>query len=435
MMLKKLVYIPLSIFLFSLSTLANATLDKQQIDGSYHSAVAERGARGPTRSKLIQLAKLGNKTVIATAACQKGCTPAIYSHLAEESKTLGHEIFFNAAGLYLIQLESKDFLVVQADGILGKKAWQKIGFANLYSKDQTSADQAAKAKGLESYKQLALDLSSKIMNQEVVQMAHGSGEYHFAVPRKHAGKSYTQRPIEFIESPKKRIEIAECPKCGKDAYDYRPDESAIIGVPVYRETAGNRRNYLFDSSDGILVWARYTNNEGLGKSLWGEHDHYNVFAKDKNYIRQLISQKEKQAAVDAMLTDYSQQVKTVFDQRRKAATEKKIANQELPKQGLKDSSLETEALAAAQRWADSYHWKETLTKAYFTGSSWSMKRNVLSGILTGRAIAGVVVMQRPDGVCSFHYVTFGQQYNGTEYVNTHMIGLTPGQYKLVCNKT
>ncbi|MDQ7074716.1 MAG: hypothetical protein Q9O24_06080 [Gammaproteobacteria bacterium] len=151
MTLKKIFYIPLSIFLFGLSALA--------------SAVAEHGARDPH---------------------------------PQQVDPVGHEIFFNAAGLYLIQLQNDDVLVVQADAILDKKVWEKA-----------------------------------------------SG---------------------------------------------------------------------------------------------GKHDHYNLFAKDKNYICQLISQKEKQDAVDKMLTDYSQQVKTVFDQRRKAATEKKIANQELPKQGLKDSS-------------------------------------------------------------------------------------------------
>jgi len=325
--------------------------------------------------------------------------------------------------------------VVQADGILGKQVWQKIGFANLYSKQQITADQAAKPKGLEHYKQIALDLSQKIMNQKVAKMTHGSGEYHFAAPRKHAGKSYTQRPIKFIEKPKKRIEIAECPKCGKDTYEYLSDQSAIIGIPVYREIAGNRKNHLFDSGDGVLIWARYTTNKGLGNSLWGKHDHYNVFAKDKNHIRQLINQEEKQKAIDVMLTNYSQQVKTVFDQRRKEASEKKIANQELPKQGLQDSALEEKALAAAQRWADSYHWKETLTRAYLTGNDWSIKRNVLSGIITRRIIAGVVVMKRPDGLCSFHHVTFGQQYDGSNYVNTHMVGLIPGQYKLACDKT
>ena len=41
-------------------------------------------------------------------------------------------------------------------------------------------------------------------------------------------------------------------------------------------------------------------------------------------------------------------------------------------------------------------------------------------------------MKRPDGMCSFHYCVFGQQYNGSTYNKVYTAGITPGQIKLNC---
>ena len=213
---------------------------------------------------------------------------------------------------------------------------------NVYSQNKAIAERAATE--LPSYKQFALDLSDKIMSQASAPMTHGDGEYYFAVPRTHAGKQYKSRPVTFYAAPDKRIEVAQCPKCGMDVYQYLKDESAILGVPVYRQDIANSQKYLLDLKDGVLLWAKYSQaGSGLGGSHWGENDHYNLCAKDKNYIRQLITDKSQQETLDSLLAEYSRQAKTVFDERRQQAQQQKVANQELPDQGLSDSALTRKA--------------------------------------------------------------------------------------------
>lgn len=101
---------------------------------------------------------------------------------------------------------------------------------------------------------------------------------------------------------------------------------------------------------------------------------------------------------------------------------------------MKDSVLETKTSEAARRWARSYGWKENIEYSYLTSNNWRINHHVLTGIVTGRVINGVIVIKRDDGQCSFHYAVFGQDNDGSGFVSTHMVGLTPGQVKLSCDK-
>lgn len=367
------------------------------------------------------------------AASEQGCPASVYTYLAEESAQLGREVFRDGYGQYLLHYEGATFVNVLPDQILGERAWNAFSFINVYSQSKAIADKASAS--MNTYQEFALGLSEKIMNQEIGPMDHGDGEYHFAVPRTHAGKKYSSRPITFHEAPDKRIEVAQCPNCGMDVFNYLPDESAILGMPVYRQAGANSRRYLFDLKDGVLLWARYGQGGVLGETLWGESEHYNLFARDKNYIRQFIGDSSKHQAMDELLTKLSLEAKNVFDERREEAEARKIANQTLPAVGLKDTNLQSQATQAAKRWANVYQWKETIKYAYFTGNDWTTLRNPLTGIITGRNISGVVVMERDDGLCSFHRVSFAQDYNGSSYANLAMTGLVPGQIKLKCDRT
>lgn len=413
-----------------LPTAWSSDLNPDQITGEYHIANAERGQN----QNVMQLAQYQGNTVIAVAACAQGCQPSIYTYLADESEQLSREVFRNSFGQYLLHYDGTTFVNVLPDQVLGENPWSAFNFINVYSQNKTTADQAAAS--MDTYRDFALGLSEQIMNQEVGPMAHGDGEYHFAVPRTHAGKQYNSRPITFHDAPEKRIEVAQCPDCGVEIYHYLSDESAILGVPAYREGTANSRRYLFDLKDGVLLWARYgRSGEGLGESLWGEQERYNVFARDKNYVRQLISDSAKQQALDDLLVQYSRSVKDVFDERQRQAQAEQVATQTLPAAGLDDTSLEAAATEAAGRWAKAYNWREAIKYAYFTGDDWATIRHPLSGIITGRAIDGVVVMEREDGLCSYHHVSFAQDYNGSAYTNVAMTGLVPGQIKLQCDKT
>ena len=92
---------------------------------------------------------------------------------------------------------------------------------------------------------------------------------------------------------------------------------------------------------------------------------------------------------------------------------------------MTDATLEAEALAATKRWAAAWQWKETIQGAYFTSSDWSIQRNPLSGIITGRSIRGFATMTHPDGRNRFQYVAYRQDYDGTNYMNLQMTGVGP----------
>ena len=99
------------------------------------------------------------------------------------------------AGLYVFQYDNESFVIVQPDGMLGRKVWTKIGHANIYSKNPAKAKSVSRA----DIEKFAIDLSNKIMNQEVGEMAHSGGEYFLAVPQKHGGKIQSSYSIEFNE--------------------------------------------------------------------------------------------------------------------------------------------------------------------------------------------------------------------------------------------
>jgi hypothetical protein len=127
-------------------------------------------------------------------------------------------------------------------------------------------------------------------------------------------------------------------------------------------------------------------------------------------------------------------VKTEMDRRREQAEQETIEAQNLPDKGMVGIELQAETTEAAIRWANAYGWKEAIEYTYLISNDWRIKHHVLTGIVTGRVINGIIVMKRNDGLCSVHYALFGEDYDGSGFVNTHMVGLTPGQIKLTCDK-
>jgi hypothetical protein len=347
-------------------------LTEASVNGEYYLGVPERG-----KSKvLMQYGQLGNKTVIAVAACQS-CPPAVYSFQQEPSKTLGTPVFMTS-GLYLIPLNENSFVLVQPDGLLGRKVWSKIGHANLYTRDQQAAANFDRA----SVEKFAIDLSHKIMNQEVGEMAHSGGEYFLAVPQKHGGK---------IQS----------------SY------------------------YLFDLKDGVLVYT-FANASGFGRTEWSKHSKYNVYSNNQAYIRKILQSKQMQNTLDSMMGEYFAKAKSYFEQKALAEKSAKDAARELPKEGLVYSDKQ-QLLDAASRWAQAWSWKESLIKTYLTQSDWSITRNRLTGIITGKVIGGVVIMKHPDGRCRYQMLNYRQDYDGSSYTNLQVSGIGP-IYDFACDK-
>ncbi|WP_444997671.1 hypothetical protein [Aliikangiella sp. IMCC44359] len=400
------------------SSASSSTLTPENINGVYYLGTPERG-----QSKVIvQFGQLGGKNVVAVAACKK-CPPAVYTYNTEESQTLGVPVF-STAGLYLFKYDDDSFVLVQPDGILGRKIWKKIGHANIYSKNQ-SKSQSITRQQIETF---AIKLSSDIMNQDIGEMAHNDGRYYLAIPVKHLGKAQKEYTIEFLTEGKKQINIKPCDRCPINTYQHLPEESAIAGVDVYLHATSY---YLFDLKDGVLI-STFANAGGLGKVLWDKHNHYNVFSNNQAYIRQILSQKEKQNIIDQTMAGYFKQIKLEFEKRANEAQKQKVANQKLPQQGLKDPAQQKQALQAAKQWANAWNWKETLKQSYFIGNDWAITRNPLTGIITGKIISGIVTMTHPDGRCRFQYVSFRQDHDGNQFTNFHMTGVGP-IYDLNCD--
>ena len=387
-----------------------SNLTPEMVNGTYHLTTPERGKS----QVLMQFGKLSNKNVIAVAAC-KTCTPAVYSYMPEESKTLGTEVFFTG-GLYLIQFNSESFALVQPDGLLGRKVWSKLGHVNLYSKSQSTAQQTPRA----DVEKFAIELSNKIMNQEVRTMAHQAGEYYLAVPQKHMGRASTSYQIEIKEQGKKQIIIQPCDRCSKEEYNHLPQESGVIGVDVYRHASSH---YLFDLKDGVFIYT-FSNASGLGKSLWGKSNNYNVYSNNKAYIRQILASKEKQQLIDNLMAQYFSEIKKDVDRRAEEERQKRFESRKLPAEVLVYS--DKSALAdAAKRWANAWGWKETLKSAYLTQKDWSITRNPLTGIITGKVIRGIATMTHPDGRCRYQIVSFRKDFDGNQYMNLHVTGIGP----------
>jgi hypothetical protein len=396
-----------------------AELTAESVKGIYHLGTPERG-----KSKVnIGFGTMGNKTVIAVAAC-KQCPPAVYTFQQEESQTLGTQVF-TTSGLYLFPYDEDSFILVQPDGVLGRKVWKKIGHANIYSKNPNTAKSTSRA----MIEEFAINLSSKIMNQEVTDMQHGAGTYHLAAPQEFSGRPYTEIQITFNTEGKKQIIIKPCDKCGASEYTLMPDESAIAGVDVYKHATSY---YLFDLKDGVLIYT-FANAGGLGKILWGKNSHYNVYSNNKAYIRQILASKEKQNIIDDMMAGYFKDIKTEFRRRADEKNQMQIANRTLPDEGLNNSTQKQQALAAGKRWASAWNWKETLNNAYFISNDWSITRNRLTGIITGKVISGIVTMKHPDGRCRYQHMSFRQDYDGSQYTNLHTTGVGP-VYDLKCSE-
>lgn len=407
------------------SSFAQSAPNAAQIDGAYTTLAPERGKGGqPTQEIVMQLATLNGQQVLVTAGCHPGCTPIIYRYLEEQSRTLKTPVFFTNAGIYLLRVNDHAFVAAMPDAQLGMQPWSQLKFVNVYAKkgQPLPFDQAQAT-------QWAIQQSHSIMETgTLANMSHGSGDYSIAAPVLVMGKKRDSATITFSEAPNKSITVKTCTNCPTDNYHYLQDESSLTGTPSY---ANNNGKILFDVKDGVLIWADFKGN--YGKKQWQSDYHFNVYAKDIGYIRAIRNEKAKQNAIDQLISHHADTVKQAMDARAAAAKAKQIANQELPPRGMRDKNLEGEISAAAKRWANAWGWKEQVSYAYFKANDWNIKHHPLTGLITGRFIGGVIVMERPDGLCSFHYATFGQDYNGSGYSNTHMVGLVPGQIQLECS--
>ena len=421
----KILKITLSIFTLAFFSAAQGfELTPEQTNGIYQLAQPERSAAGQTQKLQLEYGVMNGQTVLVAASCPK-CPAAGYRLLETESKELGRPVFFNSSGIYVIAYDATTFVSVMADGQLGKKIWQKLVYANVYNKQGTSGIE------LEAGKQFVIAESKRLMTGEGIAKTNvtgGNGSYYPAAPHTVGSNKYDQ--IDVLIYPKQKIVLTgmNCRNCGTDTFNYQSELSQATGKNVYE--MGHMGRFVIEEEKGILWWT----NAKLGKQLWNKNSHFNVLAQDKTYSRKLSIDKTLQTKIDQTLKSYAAQSKAAVDARYKRQDAQRTANNTLPKKGLTDSSLNQDALEAAQVWANRYQWKETLKYTYVTSRDWSILRHPITGIQTGRRISGVITMKRDDGLCSYQGAMFEQAYNGNDYQKTVMVGVVPGQNKLDCSK-
>ena len=399
-------------------------LTPEKVNGIYLLATPERSVGGQTQKLQIEFGDMNGQKILATQACPR-CPAAGYKLKSEISKELGRPVFFNSMGIYIIAYDDNTFVSVMADGELGKMIWSEITYTNVYSKQGTPTISLAAGK------QFVLAESKRLMTGEGVakfEVSGGSGKYFAAVRQSVGSKQYDQIMVKLDD--KKEITLAglNCRSCTSSTYVYEAELSQAIGKPVYE--MGHMGRFLIVQDKGI-IWVA---SAPLGKQLWQEHSSYNVLGQDKTAMRQVSQDKAAQGAIESRLKDYATKAKAAVDARYAEEDLQRTAGNALPPKGMEDSDLELSSLIAARAWANSYSWKEQLEYVYITSRDWSILRNKLTGIQTGRRIQGVITMKRDDGLCSYQQAIFEQAYNGTDYQTTVMTGVVPGQNKLECGK-
>jgi hypothetical protein len=384
---------------------------------TFHLMEAERG-----KTKVqAEEGELNGKKIIAING-------APYTYQDEPSKMLGKKIYFTTAGIYVMQYDDNSWVSVMPDKQLGKAPFGKFVFSNFYSSDASKAKSMTKAKA-EAY---ATELSNKILAPSSSGPSKGgNGTYSAATPVKFSGKAYGEVEITFEEGSEKKI-LRKAG--GTTTFIHMPEFSKIAGVDVYTNASLNLHKYIFVDKPGVLIWTRHKSG-ALGTQLWGKYDQYNMYAMDKQVVRGLLNSESQQKEIDVKVAAWTKKIKDSEDKRRAAKEGKDIANRRLPKQGYTDTKLEAEGLAAAKGFAAKYNWKETLTRVYFSGADWGIRRHKVTGIQTGRSIKGVIVMTRPDGLCSYHDAVFAQEFDGTKYRTVYFDGIVGPPYKLNCQHT
>lgn len=416
-----------TIFLFiSAGVQAQSATPNSSIDGTYHLLTPERSPKGGTTQKVImQYVERGGAKMLATAACS-GCNPAVYTYQPEPSEALGLSIFFNSMGLYMIQYDENSFVSAMPDQQLGKGIISKLAYSNFYSQDQTKISGMTNAK-ITDY---VIEKSREMMQPSTANTPKewSTGPYSLAVGMTHSGKKYDVYDVEHVQgSIKKIVAVPAGANCCKMTYLYLEEYSKEIGIDVY----GNHlEEYLYLETPGDIIYAKQ--KSGLGKNIWSSSDNFNLYSKDKQLVRNLLINKEAQDAYDKKLLNWTKKIKAYEDKKQAENEAAEIASRRLPAEGFSDATLEAQALESAKRWASNYGWKETITNAYFSGADWTIRRHPVTGIQTGREISGIIVMSRPDGLCSFHYAVFAQQYSNGSYNKVYTDGIVPGQYKLKC---
>lgn len=385
-------------------------------------------SRDGKKQQILQIGENNGVKLLMMASC-KQCMPAVYTYNPEASKASGKSIY-GTSGIYVIPYDENSYISVAPKTpsvAIGEGIWETFLYTNFFSADKVKVAGMNKKK-VEDW---AIDFSQQIMIGGVgtQPVDSESNLYYPAAKKIYNGERFNSVNIDV----KKEEVLLKLSNGHNERYNYMAELSKVLDVDIYT-VGGNRREYMFVESPLSIIWAKYSSGNDLGKSTWGTYDIFNYFHKDQKVIRNLLVSEEAQDKINVKLADWSLKAKEYTEKIYATKEAEGIKNRRLPAKGLSSTELETQAIIAAKSWANSYKWKETIIKAYFTGNDWSIYRHKLTGEQLGRRISGIIVMKRRDGKCSFHFATFAQHYNGNNYEKVFTEGITPGQNILECIK-
>lgn len=94
--------------------------------------------------------------------------------------------------------------------------------------------------------------------------------------------------------------------------------------------------------------------------------------------------------------------------------------------GMKNTTLELQAVNAINQKAENEHWKERYTKAIILSEDWVTETNEYTGVIVCRKLYMMLYGVWPDGKCKAVYFGFRQDYNGggkySKTLQYHSIG-------------
>lgn len=89
------------------------------------------------------------------------------------------------------------------------------------------------------------------------------------------------------------------------------------------------------------------------------------------------------------------------------------------KAGMVNKPLEAKALIAVKKYISDNGRKGDYSKVKIISTDWSIKRNKISGVITGRSIDVYGYAKWPDGSCGYMIFGINETYNGTKYIQDY----------------
>ena len=100
--------------------------------------------------------------------------------------------------------------------------------------------------------------------------------------------------------------------------------------------------------------------------------------------------------------------------------------------GMKNSSLEQDAIDCINRYASQEGWKERYSKAIINSYDWYITRNEWTSIITGRSLEVTLLGSWPDGSCRYAEFSVWQSYDGARYSSVMQYNGIGSMYDCVC---